>query len=1107
MKKLYFLLIFFFSFCQTFATHTKGGWMYYEYLGRGISDPTKLRYRVGLNFYMDCNSGVFESTFFFSIFAGGQPHTLLDEVAVPVIQDNNINNCNSTSCYPCISNPPPICYRVIKYETIIELDPSPTGYIITKQRCCRINNIANIVAPSNAIGATYTIKIPGFDQLVNNAHVNNSPLFQFNDTTIVCANNFFSIDFAATDADSLVYSFCDAFTGGSQGNPIPSPASTPPYTTIPYQFPFSGGSPMGPNVTIDPKTGIISGIAPNSGEYVITICVKEYRNGIAFAETRKELHLNVTPCNPVVATLDPTFLTCGDLNLSFSNQTDGPAIQNWFWTFGDPSTGSNDTSFLQFPTHAFSAAGVYTVKLVVNYGLPCIDSTEQEVSVYPGFFPGFQSTAPYCTGVPIQFGDTTRTNHGVVDYWSWNFGDPATLADTSHAQNPTYTYNSPGTYTIKLISGNSLGCRDSIEHQVTILPSPVLNLLSLDTTYCRLDSLQLNATGTGNFSWTPNTNIIGANTANPTVFPTVPTQYIVSLESQGCISRDTVNLNPVNNVTNAITALPAAICAEDTLRLTGSSNKTNNLSWQWSPPTRTATPNAQTTLAWPDVSTTYTLQTTWGQHCIATSSVNIPVTPLAIPRAGPDTAFCNGQTPIQLSASGGTSYSWSPATGLSNPTIANPIASPATTTTYIVNVGVNGCSKTKPDTVIVTVRNKPTISATNDTLICVIDTLQLHLTGPAGNVAWTPNYMINNIASPDPLVSPDVPTLYRVRLTDSFGCFSDDSVFVNVKAQVSLTLQPDTSICEGSSITLQGTSDGLTYSWTPAATLSNPSILNPVATPATTTTYTVVADIGNCSTQRSVTVKVVPAPDADAGPDQTICIGFDTQLTASGGSSYQWAPPLFLNNPVIASPTVIQPNRPIQYIVTVTDTLGCPTAVKDTILVTVIQALNVNAGPADTSVVEDEPLQLQGTGALTYTWTPSTWLSATNISNPVSLPQDSIRYYLTGMDANGCIGTDSIDVYVFRVEEDLYVPTAFTPNGDGLNDTFKPILLGMKSISYFRVYNRFGELVFSTSQVDHGWDGIYKGKPQDTATFVWMVAGVTYKGQLKKKKGYVVLIR
>jgi gliding motility-associated-like protein len=89
----------------------------------------------------------------------------------------------------------------------------------------------------------------------------------------------------------------------------------------------------------------------------------------------------------------------------------------------------------------------------------------------------------------------------------------------------------------------------------------------------------------------------------------------------------------------------------------------------------------------------------------------------------------------------------------------------------------------------------------------------------------------------------------------------------------------------------------------------------------------------------------------------------------------------------------------------------------------------------------------------------------------------------------------------------MYVPTAFTPNGDGMNDTFKPILLGMKSLSYFRVYNRFGELMFSTSQVDHGWDGVYKGKPQDTATFVWMAGGITYKGQVRKKKGYVVLIR
>ncbi len=1107
MRKILLCYILTISFLSSEATHTKGGWMYYEHLGAGIIDPTKIRYRVGLNFYMDCNSTVFENTFVFSIFNGAAPYSFVEDVSATVLTDNNISNCFTSTCYPCISNPPSICYRVIRYETIVELAPSPVGYIISKQRCCRINGIANIVAPSNTVGETYTINIPGFNQTIANAHINNSPIFSFNDTAIVCANNFFSIDFSASDADSVSYSFCNAYNGGSQALPIPSPASTPPYNSIPYQAPFSGSQPMGAGVSINPVTGVVSGIAPNAGEYVVTICVREYRNGVAFAESRKSLHIKSTPCNPVVATMDPTFLTCGNLTLSFFNQTDGPAIQNWLWIFGDPSTGSNDTSFLQFPTHTFSAAGIYTVKLIVNNGLPCIDSTEQQVSVYPGFFPGFASTAPYCIGQPIQFNDTTRTNFGTVNYWHWDFGITSTLSDTSNLQNPLFTYASPGTYDVLLISGNSLGCRDSIRHTITILPLPVLNILSLDTTYCSLDSLQLTATGTGNFTWLPNTNIIGANTATPTVFPTGPTQYIVALEDQGCISRDTVNLNPVNDVSNAITANPAAICEEDTLTLSGNSNKTNNLRWQWSPAVNVANPTAQVTLASPLTTTTYTLQTFWGTHCVANTSVVVPVTPLAIPNAGPDTSFCTTQSAIQLSASGGTTYSWSPAAGLSATNIANPVASPTGTTNYIVSVGVNGCSKTRNDTITVTVRSKPIIQLTNDTLICTIDTLQLNVTGPTGNIVWTPNFMINNTTTPSPLVSPDVPTKYYVQLTDMHGCFSNDSVFVDVKPQVTLNAGPDTTICQGHSALLNGVGDGLSYSWGIAPSLSDTSILNPVASPTTTTTYTLTGYIGKCSAQSSVTVKVVPQPAANAGRDTTICLGFDTQLAAGGGSIYNWSPAIFLSNTNIANPLVIQPSRTMQYIVTVRDTLGCPLAIKDTVNVVVIPLLNVNAGPTDTMIVFTQPLQLNASGAVHYTWSPGTWLSNPNIANPISNPQDTIRYILTGVDDNGCIGTDSINVFVFRVEDDMYVPTAFTPNGDGLNDIFKPILIGMKSLAYFKVYNRFGEMVFYTTRVNDGWNGIFKGKPQDTATFVWEAAGVSFTGKFRKKKGYVVLIR
>ncbi len=1111
MRRILLSFLLLLAFLPSTATHTKGGWMYYEYLGPGIINPAELRYRVGLNYYIECSSFIIEPIFNFSIFDAAFPHALLRDVPVPLGTTNQSQNCNLPTCYPCISNIPTICYKILNYETIIELPATAAGFILAKQRCCRINNISNMQAPSNTSGVTYTIRIPGVNTPAANSHINSSPRFNFNDTTIICADNPFSVSFAATDSDgdSLVYSFCNSYTGATQANPDPQTASTPPFASVPYQFPYTGTQPLGAAVSINPATGVVSGVAPPSGEYVITICVAEYRNGRRFAETRKELHLKVTPCTPVIATLDPTFLTCGDLTLAFQNDTDGPAIQNWFWTFGDPASGSSDTSLLQFPSHTFTLAGTYTVKLVVNKGMPCSDSSSQIVRVYPGFFPGFLGVGPYCQNVPVQFNDTTRTNFGVVNQWYWNFGVTGTLADTSRSQNPTYTFTQPGTYIVKLVSGNSLGCKDSVDFPIVVNPTPVLALLSPDSTYCGLDSMQLTATGTGNFTWTPATNIIGANTATPTVFPTTPTTYTVTLESLGCRSTDTVRLTPQFDLSNNITALPASICEEDTLTLTGSSNKTSNLRWLWGPVANIAsiaTPNAQNTLAFPLATTNYTLQTRWGNHCVVTKNINIPVTPLALPSAGPDADFCMGQSAVQLSASGGQNYTWSPAAGLSAINIANPLASPSSTTSYIVSVGVNGCSKRRTDTVVVNVRPKPIINITNDTLICVTDTLQLNVAG-TGNILWTPNYMINNINSFTPLVSPDVPTRYRMRYTDLFGCFQDDSVLVDVKAQVTLDAGNDTVLCLPDGFKLRTTGDAVSYTWVPNRFLDDANIKNPYTKPDTTITYTVIGNIGKCEAQSDITVKVVPPPLASAGPNATICFGENVQLTATGGSNYSWSPGNFLSSTNIANPVVQAPRVSMTYIVTVTDTLGCPRAISDTISVRVIPLLNVNAGPSDTSVVEGQELFLQATGALTYTWWPATWLNNALIRNPIATPEDKIKYMLTGRDANGCIGTDSINVTVYTIEPSMYVPTAFTPNGDGFNDVIRPVLIGMKSLTYFRVYNRFGELVYTTSRFEEGWNGIFKGKPQDPATFVWVAQGVTYKNEVINKKGHVILIR
>lgn len=1081
--------------------------MYYEYLGPGTIDPTKLKYKIGLNLYIDCGSTLIEATWNFSFFDGKAPFNFIQDIAVSAAPAYIINGCTSPACYPCINNVPTRCYKIINYETIVELNQSPNGYIIAKQRCCRVTGISNIQPPSTNFGATFTIKIPGFGDGPT-APLNSSPVFIFNDTAVVCGNNPFSINFNATDADadSLAYSFVDAYDGGSAGNPNPGTASNPPYNPVPYLLPYTGTQPLGSGVVINPVTGTISGIAPPNGEYVVCVLVKEYRNGVYLGESRKELHLKTTPCTPLVANPNFNSVTCDGFTVTLTQNTPGNP-DTYFWDFGDPASGPNNYSNLPNPTHTFTDTGVFQIKLVVSIAGLCIDSITKPLGVYPSFFPGFINSPPLCVNSPVQFTDTTYFQYGNMIAWRWDFGDGSTLADTSHLQNPVYTYPVPGTFPVELIVTNDKGCIDTLVKNLIISDNPIVTLSSVDTAYCGLDSLLLSASGTGNFNWTPAINITGANTATPLVYPSVPTRYTVTLTNAfGCFKSDSVLVTPKFDLTNAITASTITICEEDTLQLTGSSNKTNNISWQWSPTGSVATPAAQNTQAYPTSTTNYTLTTTWGAHCVATATQNITVKPLAIPDAGPDTALCNGQASIQLNASGGNTYQWTPTTGLNDPNISNPIASPSATTTYIVAVGVTGCIKTRVDSMVLTVRTLPAISTTNDTLICYIDTLQLNTTG-TGNFTWTPNYMINNTTIPDPLVSPDVPTTYRVRLTDNFGCYRDDSVFVDVRTSVSLNAGADTTICQTDGFFLNPVSDALYYKWTPSTYLDYDTLKHPFARPLSDITYTVVASIGKCTAQDDVIITVVPYPVANAGLDKNICYGFSTQLNASGGSSYAWSPATFLNDRFSPNPTVTNPTANIQYIVTVRDNLGCPKPVKDTVWVYVERPVIADAGPRDTTVVLGQPFQLSAAGANRYLWSPAMWLNDATIQNPVAFPQDDIRYTVTATTTLGCIGTDFINVKLYKVDPDLYVPTAFTPNGDINNDILRPILLGMRDLHFFRIYNRNGQLIFSTSAKNDGWDGTFKGTRQDAGTYVWMAEGINYRGELRQKKGTTVLIR
>jgi gliding motility-associated-like protein len=873
MKKYWIVFILLFFYKENFANHTKGGWMFYEYLGAGAA-PNTSKYRITLKMYTECvlNAGQIDDVVPFTFFNAGNG-SFVDNISVPLSSDITINNCTLPGCQPCINNIPSICYRIRTFSLEKELPNTLTGYIISYQRCCRIRDLINIQPPSQDYGETWTVSIPG-TAVAPGAEKNSSAIFSQNDTAIICTNNSFIFDFSATDIDndSLVYSFTAAYSGANNVNPVPNRSSAPPFNTIPYSAGYSGSQPLGSGVTINTQTGIVSGIAPGLGTYVITAVVSEYRRGttIKISEVRKSLHIEVENCSATKAVLKPEYTSCDGFTVNFENAANDPNIKTYNWEFGDGGSSSAAT-----PQHTYVDTGVYTLKLVVNRLLPCADSTYAKVRVYPGFFPAFDILGQ-CKNVPIQFIDKTTANFGTPNSWKWEFGDPGSAPNnTAINKNPTHVYTTTNTYDVQLIVTSDKGCLDTIVKKITVT-------------------------------------------------------------------------------------------------------------------------------------------------------------------------------------------------------------------------------------------DKPSLSVNRDTLICSIDTFQLNAVG-IGSFVWNPNYNINNINIPNPLISPDITTTYRVTLTDPFGCIGSDSVKISVVDFVTQSAQPDTVICKTDAITLRVSSDALYYTWTETPTsntLNQYNVKNPVATPvADFTNYTLVASIGKCIANSSINVKAVPYPKANAGADQSICFGFSAQLNASGGSNYLWNPSAFLDNPAIPNPVSISPTGNIRYIVSITDNLGCPKPVRDTVLVNVIK-IKADAGPRDTSVVLGQPLVLRATGGTSYLWSPATWLNNTNTPSPTSLPQNDIEYVVKVNNSIGCIGYDTIKVRVFKVDAGLYVPDAFTPNGDGKNDIFRPISLGLKSLDIFRVYNRWGQLLYSTTDINGGgWDGTFAGKPQDPATYVWYAEGTDYRNIKIKNKGYVVLIR
>ncbi|MBK8443327.1 MAG: hypothetical protein IPL35_07915 [Sphingobacteriales bacterium] len=370
-----------------------------------------------------------------------------------------------------------------------------------------------------------------------------------------------------------------------------------------------------------------------------------------------------------------------------------------------------------------------------------------------------------------------------------------------------------------------------------------------------------------------------------------------------------------------------------------------------------------------------------------------------------------------MNASGGTSYSWSPSTGLSNANIANPTATPSSTTTYTVTVSNGTCSDT--DQVTVTVNNTTVdANAGADGMACG-KSYQLSANGSIGSGVWTSNpsagVVFSNSNDPHSTVTVSNFGFYTFIWTLNGICGTDsDNVIVEFGDYPSPAIAGnDATVC-GLTYTMQAQIPAIgtgTWGIDSGVTISNVNDPHATVTVNNYGSYVFTWITTNCSCPPNgdqVTITFENPNHANAGADVAICQGQSTQLNASGGISYSWSPASGLSNPNIANPTA-SPNNTTTYTVTVVNAQGCTDT--DQVTITVADPVYGNAGGGNT-ICAGGSVQLWASGGTTYSWSPSNGLSNANISNPTASPSATTIYTVTITNAQGCSDTEQVTVTV-----------------------------------------------------------------------------------------------
>jgi gliding motility-associated-like protein len=758
---------------------------------------------------------------------------------------------------------------------------------------------------------------------------------------------------------------------------------------------------------------------------------------------------------------------CGSDSICFSNLTTFASSQGRdsidSWDFGDGTTSSQHSS-----CHVYPGPGNYTVSLTVSDQFLCTNSITKNIHVSaPPVASFIVNDSVGCIPFLVQFSDTSSVDDSTTigrGYWEFGNGTVSGIFVSPATGDTFYNYTLPGTYIATLVITDGFGCTDSASHTISAQIPPTINASPAVSTICLGDTTTLTGSGSAPLAWITTYNISDTSSPNPRVWPRVDTMYILSVGTPNtCFVYDTVYVH----VSTISISLDTAInlCRNELTAFSASAQSTHA---------------TISTYVW---------------------------------------SFGDGSSP-QTGQTQNHQYS----------------TFGSYTDTLIVTNSI-GCKDT--DITPITIFDIPNAAlSVSDTVICLGTPITITNLSTAGASAGLSTFYfdVQPDGTPDYTASPATFTYsqagsYHVLLVqaDLNQCVDSAEKAVIVHALPTANFNNDTSCIQVgnsySSTTQLGDGPITSYNWTidgSTVGIDSPTIYHTFTDSGTNIICLKVTDVFGCVSDTCKPVVIFQNPHITVTPlDATLCVGYSDTFIVSGSrfDHIQWVPSAWVSNPT-GDTVVITPKQTIRYQV-YGYYLQCQPAI-DTVSIYVIDTVPISATADPENIVLGLSSNVTSTveGTIdSIVWDPDSTLNCRKCRNPIATPSQTTTYYATVYYShNGvtCSNRTSVTITVYQScgGNLIYMPNTFTPNGDGKNDAFRIRGQGISQVNYFRVYDRWGKLVYQANDVEDpdqaAWNGCLHNdlsKPENSGVYVYVFEVQCVTGNTVTGKGNITLIR